>query len=180
MTNDEDTTPEEMQPKAEQPEMEEIEDKEENQIAKLENDIAELKAGWQRTQADFLNFRRQVEKDRARTIQMANADLIESILPVLDNFELAAKHVPEELKGNNWATGITMIEKQLFDVLKGDGLERIESLGQHFDPLLHEAIENVASDKPEGEIVEEAASGYRFNGIVLRPAKVKVSIGKAE
>lgn len=148
------------------------------EIKKLEQDIDNLKNGWQRTQADFSNFKKQVERDRACLIQTAKAGLVGSILPVFDNFELAAKHVPEDLKNNNWAIGITLIEKQLFDVLSAEGLEKIASLGQHFDPELHETVDKIASSKQEGEIVEEIASGYKFNGVVLRPAKVKISSGK--
>lgn len=146
----------------------------------LEQRIGELTAGWQRTQADFINYKKQVAEDRVRLIENASTDLIGEILPVFDNFELAAKHVPDDLKNNNWAIGITMIEKQLFEVLQNAGLSRIESMGSHFDPELHEALDEIISDKPEGEVVEEVAAGYRFGDRVIRPAKVKVSGKKDE
>ena len=152
--------------------------KKEISTKKDQQKIAELTAGWQRTQADFINFKRQAEENRLKTIHTANSNLILEILPILDNFQLAAKHIPEKLKSDNWALGIKQIEKQLESTLFGVGLERISSLGQHFNPNLHEAVETVKSDCPEGEIVDEVLTGYKFKDEVIRPSKVKVSSGK--
>ena len=149
-----------------------------NQITELEQKIGEITTGWQRTQADFVNYKRQVELDRAKLIKSANYDLIMSLLPILDNFQLAAKHAPKELENNNWAIGVKQIEKQLETVLLEEGLQKIDSLGQQFDHNLHEAIEHLSSDKLEGEIVEEILAGYKYHDAVIRPAKVKVSSGK--
>lgn len=143
----------------------------------LEGQIAELTAGWQRAQADLANYRRQVEEDKKRLIKYANSDLVMEILPVLDNFQLAAKHIPAELENNNWAEGIKQIEKQLENILANEGLQKIETIGAQFNPQFHEALDHIESDQPEDEIVEEIASGYTFNGDILRPAKVKVSKG---
>lgn len=150
----------------------------ENDIDERDHKILELTTGWQRCQADFQNFRRQVEEDRKKLIKMANTDLMMEILPVLDNFQLAAKHVPEELAGNNWAIGVKQIEKQLEGILANEGFNKIETIGTQFNPHFHEAVEHVESDKPSEEIVEEISSGYSFGDTVLRPAKVKVSSGK--
>ena len=149
-----------------------------NQIAELEQKIGELTAGWQRTQADFVNYKKQVEQDRTKLIKSSNQDLIMSLLPVLDNFQLAARHVPEALANDNWVIGIKQIEKQLETVLADEGLQKIEPLGQQFDHNLHEAIEHISSEQPENEIVEEILSGYKYYDSVIRPAKVKVSSGK--
>ena len=139
---------------------------------KNEQKIAELTASWQRTQADFSNFRRATELDRQRLAEMIKADVLLEILPVLDNFQLAAKHIPVELANNNWAEGVKQIEKQLESILTSTGLEKIPTVGQQFDHYLHEAIESVACEQPEGEIVEEVQSGYKINDNVIRPAKV--------
>ena len=147
-------------------------------ISELEQKIADLTLGWQRTQADFQNFRRQVELDRQKLLKTASAQVLEDILPVLDNFQLAAKHAPTELENNNWVIGIKQIEKQLEGILANEGLTRIQTVGQQFNPEFHEAIEHLASDKPEDEIIEEVSAGYTYEGLVLRPAKVKVSAGK--
>ena len=154
--------------------------KNDKQAEELQQKIGELTAGWQRSQADFANFKRQAELDRAKTIKFANLDLIMSLLPVLDNFQLAAKHVPDNLANDNWAVGVKQIEKQLEAVLTEEGLQKIESLGQQFDHNLHEAVEHISSEKPEGEIVEEISAGYRYNDSVVRPAKVKVSAGQTK
>jgi len=141
----------------------------------LEVKIAELTAGWQRTQADFVNFKKQAADERIKLIQGAGADIIDQLLPVLDHFQLAARHLPAELESDNWAQGIKQIEKQFENILFENGLERIGSIGQEFNPELHEAIEEVESDKLSGVIVEEILSGYKFAGDVIRPAKVKVA-----
>lgn len=144
-------------------------------LKELEAKIAEFTAGWQRTQADFLNYKKQVSEERADLITSANADLIYEILPVLDNFKLAADHMPKELSDNNWAQGIKQVERQLELILQNESLERIKTVGEQFDPNLHEAIEHIESDKPENEVVSEILPGYILNSQVLRPAKVKVS-----
>jgi molecular chaperone GrpE len=152
-------------------------EKSNSKIKELEKKITQLTGGWQRAQADFENYKKRVAQEKIDLCNNSNANLIYDILPVLDNFQLAAKHVPENLKGDNWAQGIRAIEKQLEDVLASEGLERIETIGTKFDPNFHEATEHVASEKPEDEIVEEILAGYKFNNTILRPAKVKVSNG---
>jgi len=116
-----------------------------------------------------------VADERLRTIKLANADLIAELLPVLDNFQLAAKHLPENLVNDNWALGVQQIEKQFESILMDSGLERIEALDQKFNPEFHEAIEEVESESESGTIVEELSSGYTYDNIVLRPSKVKVA-----
>lgn len=152
-------------------------EKAETPETELQQKIGELTLGWQRCQADFTNYRRQTEEDRKKLLKMANADLMMDILPVLDNFQLAAKHVPAELEQNNWAQGVKQIEKQLEDILASEGLTKIPTVGEDFNPHLHEALEHVKSDKKEGEIIEEVSAGYEFDGQVIRPAKVTVSSG---
>lgn len=144
-------------------------------IKELESKIAELTSGWQRTQADFLNFKKQAANERLKLISSAGADIVEQLLPVLDHFQLAAKHLPKELETDNWAQGIKQIEKQFENILFDNGLERIESIDQEFNPQIHEAVEEIESEKPAGTVVEEILSGYRYAGEVLRPAKVKVA-----
>lgn len=150
-------------------------DKNLQEIKELENKVAELTSGWQRTQADFLNYKKQISDERSRLIKSANIDLVFELLPILDNFQLAARHLPKELAESVWAKGIQQIEKQFESILSENGLSKIETEGTQFDPNLHEAIEEVESEKPSGEIVEEVLAGYIFEGSVLRPAKVKVA-----
>lgn len=148
---------------------------ENKKIQELEQKITELTAGWQRTQADFVNYKKQSADERIKLIKSAGADIVDQLLPVLDHFQLAAKHLPKELENDNWAQGIKQIEKQFENILSENGLERIESVGIEFDPELHEAVEEVESEESPGTVVEEILSGYKFAGEVLRPAKVKVA-----
>jgi molecular chaperone GrpE len=145
----------------------------------LQAEFDELKSLLQRTQADFVNYRRRNEEDKATFVRLATSDLIAQLLPVMDNFALAAKHVPKDLEGNSWVQGVSAIEKQFEQILFTNGLERVETEGQSFDPNLHEAVGELheKSAKPEAVISEEAP-GYTLGGKLIRPAKVIVNKGK--
>lgn len=127
-----------------------------------------------RLQADFENWRKRVEQDKLYLIENASAVLLEKLLPVIDNLERALAHSSEgegALK-----EGLVMTHRQLVDLLKEQGLVRMETIGKPFDPSLHEAIGY--EERTEGEdhqVIEEARKGYLFKGRVLRPALVKVS-----
>lgn len=143
---------------------------------KLQVEFNELKSLLQRTQADFVNYRRRNEEDKAAFVKFATADLIEQILPVMDNFALAAKHVPFEIESNSWTQGVQAIEKQLEQILLTNGLEKEEVEGQIFDPTLHEAVgELTDKTKEDCVIVSEEAPGYMLDGKLIRPAKVIVN-----
>ncbi len=122
-----------------------------------------------RVQADFDNYRKRNERDARNLIEMANAGLVQKLLPVLDSFEECLKQKHDE--------GVKTIYSQLIQILKSEGLERIESKGKPFDPFLHEALMVEPTDKKEldNTIVEEFQAGYSFRGRVLRHAKVKVA-----
>lgn len=134
--------------------------------------------GWQRCQADFINYKRRQEEQLAEWLQMAGEKIIREILPVMDTFDSFEKshagHV-EKTEKKHLAEGLAGVKKQLTDILKKNDIEEIKSIGEKFDPELHEAVEEVESDAPEGTVVEEAQKGYLINGKVLRVAKVKVS-----
>jgi len=143
---------------------------------KLQAEFDELKDLLQRTQADFVNYRRRNEEDKSNFVKYATSDIIEQVLPVMDNFALAAKHVPAEIESNSWVIGVKAIEKQLEQVLLANGLTRVESEGQMFDPNKHEAIAEVADkSQADGSVTSEEASGYLLNGKLIRPAKVIVN-----
>jgi molecular chaperone GrpE len=143
---------------------------------KLQVEFDELKSLLQRTQADFVNYRRRNEEDKATFVRFATSDLIEQILPVMDNFALAAKHVPAEFTDNAWAQGVQAIEKQLEQILLANGLEKEEVEGQPFDPTLHEAVGEVTDkSKKDSIIVSEETPGYMLGGKLIRPAKVIVN-----
>jgi len=110
--------------------------------------------------------------------------LIMEILPIYDTFSLAVKYIPEDLKDKEWTKGVVQLKIQLENLLKDKGLEEIKSVGEKFDPELHEAVEMVSppagGEKSEGEILEEVQKGYKLNGMVIRTAKVKIAKGKGE
>jgi molecular chaperone GrpE len=137
----------------------------------------ELEHYAKRIQADFENYKRRTQEDRAEFSRYANADLILQILPVMDNFRLSVQHLPKELEDNTWVAGVRHIETQMEQILQGEGVSAIRAVGEKFDPALHEAIEEVAAEKPPGEITEEIQRGYHLQGKVIRHAKVKVSKG---
>lgn len=141
---------------------------------------AELEAQLKRLGADFENFRRRTEEERKELVSLVQARTLLELTPVLDNFRRATEHLPEELKGNNWVTGILYVEKQLEQIFEQFGVQKIKTIGEVFDPRFHEAIETAASDTIEANhIISEVESGYTLAGNVLKPAKVKVSSGQA-
>jgi len=137
------------------------------QLKKCRKEKEEYLLGWQRTKADFINARREEEKQREKTVRLANQMLIYELLTVLDSFDLALKQSENK--------GYQLIKKQLDDTLKKNGLEPIDCLGKKFDPSLHEAAEEVQSREKSGTIINEIQKGYLLNGEVLRPSRVKVA-----
>jgi len=136
----------------------------------------EYLAGWQRSKADFLNYKKEEAERVKEIIKYANSELILKILPVLDNFDLVKKELPDHLNNNEYLKGVFRIKHQLQDFLKNQGVEVIDCLGKNFDPNFQEAIEEIEGrDKEPGIVVEEVQKGYIIDGKVLRPAKVKIS-----
>jgi molecular chaperone GrpE len=135
-------------------------------------------ANWQRAQADFINLKKRSEQERADNTRLANAILISSLLPVLDDLERALNNVSTTLARFTWVDGIVLIHRKLQTILEGQGLERIETEGKDFDPNFHQVV--LYEDGEEGKIIEELQKGYMFHGRLLRPAMVKVGKGKEE
>lgn len=128
-----------------------------------------------RAHAEFENTRKRLEKDKIDFLKYANERLILEFLPILDNMEIAEKHIKETKDLKAVQEGVDMIQSQIQKFLKDVGVERIKTAGEKFDPHLHEAIETMDSgDKEDGIIVEELKPGYRINGRLLRPASVKI------
>ncbi len=156
-----------------------------DEITALKQEINEYKtqaennlAGWQRSQADFINFKRRSEQEKEDTIKFANAMLVLKILPVLDDFERAIVSLPEDIKENPWVEGNRLIEKKLRNILESQGLSPIQALGEPFDPRFHEAVRQ---DKgKEGIIIEEMERGYKFQDRVIRASKVVVGNGEED
>jgi molecular chaperone GrpE len=172
--------PEELQNNEAGPEAEETED-----IDSLKQALAEEKkkaeeylANWQRSQADFINYKRRTEQERLEFNRYANAELAREILSALDDLERALEAVPPKLAKNDWVEGIRLVERKFKASLDGQGIAPMESLGQPFDPNYHEALRQGKGE--EGIIIEEFQKGYMMGDKVLRPAKVVVGNGEEE
>ena len=136
----------------------------------------EYLAGWQRTRADFLNYKKQEMERLKEIMEYSSQDLILKIVPILDNLEKAKTQIPSDFKDNEWVKGISQIKTQFKDFLRKEGIEEIETTGKRFDPNFHESVEKVkVENKKSGEIIEEIQKGYTLNGRVIRPAKVKIT-----
>ncbi len=145
-----------------------------DQANDLEAKVDELTADLQRIQADFMNFRRRSDEDRAGFMDFAKQDIILQLLPMLDNIDRALRYLPEDLKDNQWAQGVAQIAKQVDDTIRNLGVTKIESVGQPFDPHLHEAVTVEEGDGEDEVVIEELQPGYKIGDKVIRHAMVKV------
>lgn len=140
----------------------------------LAQEVAELTESLQRERADAINIRRRHDEQLAGLKNIVKANVIEELLPVIDNFERALKHVPKELSDNDYVKGVQGIVKQFETTLSNMGVKRIKTVGEPFNPHYHEAV-GVEEGEGEQEIVnEELQSGYIVDDKVIRHAMVKV------
>lgn len=136
----------------------------------------EYLAGWQRARADFLNYKKEEVERFKEIINFAGEEMILKVLPLLDNLYLAEKHLPDNLKNDDYVKGFLQIKAQFLDFLKSQGVESIEALDKKFDPQFHEVVEEVETkDKEPGIVAEEVQKGYLINQRLLRPTKVKIT-----
>ena len=143
---------------------------------KKDEQIAELTDKVKRQLAEFENFRNRTEKEKSQMYAIGAKDVIEKILPVVDNFERGIKSIPEEEKESPVASGMEMIYKQLMTVLTDLGVTPIEAVGQEFDPGLHNAVMHVEDEELGQNVVsEEFQRGYKYKEAVLRHSMVKVA-----
>ena len=130
-----------------------------------------------RSQADLENYRKRMAREKTDAIQYANASLLSSLLPVLDNFDMGLQAARQEGEDNIIYQGFVMVRKQIEDFLSENGVTAVEATGP-FDPNVHEAVKQEHDDEvPEGEIVAELRKGYRLSDRLLRAANVVVSKG---
>lgn len=147
----------------------------EEQVAQLAAERDELRDLLLRHKAEFDNFRKRTEKERADYLQFAGMETVKDLLPVVDDFDRALK---TECASPEYARGVEMIHGRMYETLKRMGLEPIEAEGKQFDPHLHQAVERVETqDAEDGAILAEFQRGYFFKGKLLRPSMVKVAVG---
>ena len=143
------------------------------QLEEAEAKAAENLDGWQRSQAEFVNYKKRVQRDREMDYASMKGDIIKKMLPVLDDMERALANRPE---GDSWANGMELITRKFQGILEAEGVIRIEAAGQPFDPNFHEAISSEPNEEVEsGHIIEVVQNGYMSGERVIRPAMVRVA-----
>lgn len=145
-------------------------------LKELQAQVAELTQALQRERADATNLRRQYEEQIAALKDFVKANLVQDLLPVIDNFERSLKHIPKDLDGNDYVTGIKAIVKQFEKTLEELGVNKIKTIGEEFDPKLHEAVSMEEGEGNREVIVEEVQPGYLVGDNVIRHAMVKVKL----
>lgn len=142
-------------------------------LADAESRTSEYKDSWLRSQAEFQNYRKRIERDSELTYLSLKGDIIKKILPVLDDLERALQNRAPE---NAWANGIELIARKFQNILESEGLRKIEALGAEFDPNFHEAISHEPADGAKsGQVIGVVQNGYMLGDRVIRPALVRVA-----
>jgi molecular chaperone GrpE len=132
--------------------------------------------GWQRERADFLNYRKRIERENAQLHQNTSAQILKKYLVIIDDLERALKTRPTQGEGAAWAEGVELVYRKLANILDAEGLKPIAKAGDAFDPNLHEAISHEDSpDFQSGQLIEVLQQGYTVGEKVLRPALVRVA-----
>jgi molecular chaperone GrpE len=153
------------------------------QAAALQAEAAKAKENWVRTAADFENFKKRAAREKIESAQYATASVLQKILPVLDNFEMAiaAAQNAKDAAANSLQSGVLMIQQQLKSVLVESGLEEVDAMGKPFDPNLHEAIsQQESAEVSEGHVLLQLRKGYKLKERLLRPATVIVAKAPAK
>jgi len=164
-------------------ELEELDLSESNELDENDTskDCSEYEASWKRALADYENLKRNLEDYKQDVRDRVKIDFAQSLLPVMDNFYSAVKFAPEvdDSKINNWLQGVLYIQKQFEEVFSQMGLEQISTVGQQFDPNMHDAVEEKElDDRQDGEILDEVAQGWKMEGRIVRPARVIINSKK--
>jgi len=155
----------------------------EEELEKLSEELEKAKAqaaeyldGWQRAQAEFSNYKKRQEVERAQVATLTNAALLRNLLPIVDDFDRAIATLPVDLSRLTWCEGVFLIKHKLDAILESEGIKPIETEGQAFDPRYHQAVthEEVLGHE-DGQIIGEVQRGYMLGERVLRPASVRVA-----
>lgn len=169
------TTVEQSEPPASGKEKKLFGKKKEKAKSQMEEKIAELEEQRVRQLAEFENFRKRSEREKSQMFEMGAKDVIEKILPVIDNFERGLMGVPEEQKEEPFVQGMELVYKQILTAFEALGVQPIEAVGKEFDPSMHNAVMAVDDDSLEsGTIAEELQKGYLYKDSVVRHSMVKV------
>lgn len=145
-------------------------------VEQLEQQIAELTEALQRERADIINIRRRHDEQIAGLKNIIKAGVVRDLLPVIDNFERGLKHVPKDLEANDYIKGVQSVVKQFETTLEGVGVKRIKTIGEIFDPRIHEAVTMEDGNGTTEVVSEELQAGYTLGDEVIRHAMVKVKM----
>jgi molecular chaperone GrpE len=142
-------------------------------LAEAESKASEYKDSWLRSQAEFQNFRKRLDRDNETMYNSMKGDIIKKVLPVLDDLERALENRPTE---DAWANGIELVVHKFESILESEGVKKIEALGKEFDPNFHEAISHEPTDGAQsGHVIGVVRNGYMLGERVIRPALVRVA-----
>jgi molecular chaperone GrpE len=148
----------------------------EAEVEAVRTDLESVRTQWQRTAADFANYRRRAEEEKYAGQASATEALLRKVLGVADDLARALEHVPEDQQGSPWVEGVTAIERKLLAALESEGVTAVVAVGEAFDPRLHEAVSMEPTDEvAEGTVTRELQKGYQLRERVLRPALVVVA-----
>jgi len=159
---------------AESPPVEETMDSVRAQLDAAKEENEQQLRGWQRTQADFSNFKRRMEQEKEELTKYAEAGLVLDLLPVVDDLDRALEGLPEDLRHLSWVQGILLIERKLRVALEAHGVQPIQALGMGFDPTIHEAVMRDGEPGEATTVTAEFQTGYTMGDRVIRPTLVKV------
>jgi molecular chaperone GrpE len=148
----------------------------EERLEQLETQAAEYLDGWQRARAEFVNYKKRVERERAESRSRIAAELLTRYLDVLDDLDRTLSEMPEDIGETPWSHGLQMVYQKMQLILESEDVVTIEAVGEYFDPNFHEAISFEESDDyKEGQVVDVIQKGYMLGDRVLRPAMVRVA-----
>lgn len=147
----------------------------ERELEQARSEAEESRRNWQRTAADFANYKRRTDEERTQFAQFSNSLLIGRLLGVLDDFDRALENVPPEAH-ESWVEGVRLVDRKLRSVLESEGLQPIDVVGQPFDPNVAEAVSHdETTEYPDNQVIGELQRGYRLHDRVIRPALVRVA-----
>lgn len=146
------------------------------ELAAIQEQCKEFSEGWQRERADFLNFRKRIERDQTQLNQIVTSNIIRKYLSVTDDMERALANRPQGAESQEWWNGVELIYRKLTGILESEGVQVIPAEGEMFDPALHEAITHEDStDIESGRVIAVAQKGYRIGDRIIRPTLVRVA-----
>jgi molecular chaperone GrpE len=147
-------------------------------INELQQKISDLTEALQRERADAMNLKRRTDEERTKLAEFYKAMIVQELLPALDNLERAIKHTPKDLASHDYVKGVKNVLKQFEQCFAQLGVKRIKTVGEIFDPRLHEAIQMEEGDGTVEVVCEELQPGYRIGDDIIRHAMVKVKMEK--